>query len=141
VWKIVSVWGEVMWPETVRKEDLRIDYYRGSGKGGQKRNKTSNACRITHKITGLSAQCEDGRSQTKNKETAFLRLADRLVPLMKIALEHPKEMERVTERIRTYHEPDQRVKDDRTGRVYQYTSVIYGNGFDRIVEDLVCLKE
>ncbi len=43
------------WPNTVRKDDLKIEFYRGSGPGGQHRNKTSSACRITHKITGISA--------------------------------------------------------------------------------------
>jgi len=75
------------WPNTVRKDDLRIEFYRGSGPGGQHRNKTSSACRITHKITGISAQCEDERCQHKNKKIAFRRLAAKLVPLMKKEVE------------------------------------------------------
>jgi peptide chain release factor 1 len=123
------------WPQTVRKEDLRIDFYRGSGKGGQKRNVTDSACRITHLETGLSAQSEDGRSQSQNRKTAFLRLTEKLIPLMKAAAlqERPAPS---TERIRTYHEPDQRVKDHRTGKVYRYSDVLDGKGLDEILDDV-----
>lgn len=61
---------------SLTNKDFKIDYYRGTGKGGQKRNKTSSACRITHMKTGISASCEDGRSQYQNKMTAFKRLCD-----------------------------------------------------------------
>jgi len=59
---------------TLTKKDFRIDFYRGSGKGGQHRNKTSSACRITHIATGLSSTSEDERSQHQNKKLAFNRL-------------------------------------------------------------------
>jgi len=49
------------WPNTVRKSDLRIETYRGSGPGGQHKNKTDSAVRITHIHTGISAQAEDMR--------------------------------------------------------------------------------
>ena len=63
------------WPENVRKADLRVEYFRGSGKGGQKRNKTSSACRITHIPTGRTASSEATRSQTNNRADAFTKLA------------------------------------------------------------------
>lgn len=59
---------------SVTKKDLRIDYYRGSGKGGQKRNKTENCCRITHIASGAVGKSEDGRSKEHNKRTAFERM-------------------------------------------------------------------
>lgn len=123
------------WPQTVRREDLRIDFYRGSGKGGQKRNVTDSACRITHLETGLSAQSEDGRHQSQNKKTAFLRLTEKLIPLMKAAALQARPSPS-TERIRTYHEPDQRVKDHRTGKVYRYSDVLAGNGLDKVIDDV-----
>lgn len=73
------------WPNDVRKSDLRIDTYRGSGAGGQHRNKTDSAVRITHLPTGISAQAEDERDQSRNKKLAFRRLCNKLVPLMKSA--------------------------------------------------------
>lgn len=71
------------WPDTVRKSDLRIDYYRGSGAGGQHRNKTDSACRITHLPTGLVGQSENSKHQRQNRTLAFRRLCAKLVPLMK----------------------------------------------------------
>lgn len=58
---------------TVAKNDFDFVYQRGSGKGGQKRNKTSNAVRCTHKDSGATGYAEDTRSQTKNKHLAFER--------------------------------------------------------------------
>jgi len=61
---------------TLTKKDFRLDYYRGSGKGGQHRNKTSSACRITHLETGFCATSEDERSQHQNRKLAFNRLCN-----------------------------------------------------------------
>lgn len=60
---------------SVTKDDCRWDYYRGSGKGGQKKNKTSSAVRCTHIESGAVGQAEDTRSQLKNKQLAFERMA------------------------------------------------------------------
>lgn len=61
---------------SVTAKDCRFDYYRGSGKGGQKRNKTSSAVRCTHIASGAVGQAEDTRSQPKNKSLAFKRMAE-----------------------------------------------------------------
>jgi protein subunit release factor B len=61
---------------SVTAQDCRWDYYRGSGKGGQKRNKTSNAVRCTHSESGAVGQAEDERSQRQNKKLAFKRMAE-----------------------------------------------------------------
>ena len=61
---------------SVTAKDCRWDYYRGSGKGGQKRNKTSNAVRCTHSASGAVGQAEDTDSQKKNKQLAFKRMAE-----------------------------------------------------------------
>ncbi len=61
---------------SVTAKDCRFDYYRGSGKGGQKRNKTESAVRCTHISSGAVGQSDDTRSQHKNKVTAFRRMAE-----------------------------------------------------------------
>lgn len=116
-----------MWPETVRKSDLRIEYYRGSGAGGQKKNKTSSACRLTHLPTGHVASSESGRSQTANRHDAFRKLSAVLVPLMQKAARTSAAVERCKERVRTYHEPRGTVTDHRTGRTAPYSKVLDGD--------------
>lgn len=59
---------------SITKKDFKFDYERGRGKGGQKRNKTSNAVRCTHIGSGVSAWCEESRSQLQNKRTAFYKV-------------------------------------------------------------------
>ena len=61
---------------SVNKSDCRWDYYRGSGKGGQKRNKTSNCVRCTHEPSGAVGKSEEGRSQKQNRKKAFRRMAE-----------------------------------------------------------------
>ena len=114
------------WPETVRKSDLRIDYYRGSGPGGQHRNKTDSACRITHLPTGTVAQSEEHKKQGQNKKAAFERLCKILVPKM-VAAARTKVMEKEYERIRTYNAVRQEVVDHRTGKKAPYKKVLDGD--------------
>lgn len=120
------------WPNRVTKKDLRVDYTKGSGAGGQKRNKTESAVRITHLPTGEVGYAEDERSQTRNKKLAFRRLAAKLVPLMTREIQR-KRYAAGKERIRTYHEPDQRVTDKRVpGRRWRYDDVIHGDALGEI---------
>jgi protein subunit release factor B len=58
------------------KKDFKIEYLRGSGNGGQHKQKTSSACRITHESSGVSKYCQDHREQHRNKEQAFTKLAN-----------------------------------------------------------------
>lgn len=118
-----------------RRTDFRVDYYRGSGAGGQNRNKLDTAVRITDIETGLFASCEEQRTQGQNRKIAFQRLAKKLV-------EHhfpskSKERAPYEERIRTYHEPRGTVKDHRTNKTYDYDDVVKGNGFGPMNEDSV----
>lgn len=55
-------------------KDFKIEYLRGHGNGGQKKQKTSSACRITHELSGVSKFCQDHREQHRNRESAFIRL-------------------------------------------------------------------
>jgi peptide chain release factor 1 len=61
---------------SLTKADFRWDYYRGSGKGGQKRNKTENCCRCTHAPSGAVGRSEEGRSKEQNRKKAFRRMAE-----------------------------------------------------------------
>lgn len=59
---------------SLTKKHFRFDFFRAGGKGGQKQNKTSSGCRVTHIETGICAEARDSRSQLLNKENAFRRL-------------------------------------------------------------------
>jgi len=121
-----------MWPHDVRKSDLRIDYYRGSGKGGQNRNKRDTACRITHIPTGKASSAEEYNSQAQNRAAAFSRLAGQLLPLMKPSVPEPERSEEV---IRTYHEKRHEVKDHRVSdKTWNYSKVLDGDLGDVIRE-------
>lgn len=107
----------------IKEEDLRVDTYRSSGKGGQHVNKTDSAVRLTHLPTGIVAACQAERSQHKNRATAMRMLKSRLYE--KLQDEKRAEMERFYgdkgeigwgSQIRSYvFQPYQLVKDLRTG--------------------------
>lgn len=61
---------------SVTLKDCEVSFYKGSGKGGQKRNKTSSACRVKHLISGAIGECENHRSQEQNKKEAFKRMVN-----------------------------------------------------------------
>jgi len=121
------------WPQDVTRADLSITYYKGSGPGGQNKNKRDTACRIVHAPTGLWATSETHRTQPQNKTEAFRRLAKKLVPIMKGDKKGPG---LPTERIRTYHEK-RGVTDTRVpGRTFEYKRVLDGD-LDEILNELM----
>lgn len=124
------------WPHDVTRKDLRITHIKGSGAGGQKRNKTSSGVLIVHIPTGLTGRATEHREQSQNLKAAFRKLADQLIPLMKkeVKLERYRAN---PERVRTYHEPDNRVVDERIGRCGSYSDVVEGTGFADVVEELL----
>jgi protein subunit release factor A len=125
-----------MWPNTVTKKDLKIYYYNGSGAGGTNRNKNKNCVRMTHIPTGTQSQCQDFRSRDQNLRTAFRRLADKLVPMMKREVTRER-FAAGTERVRTYHEPRNVVKDERVpDKTYSYEDVLHGDGLRELLGDL-----
>jgi protein subunit release factor A len=117
------------------KKDLRVEFFRASGKGGQHRNKTDTACRITHLATGIAAEATDSRSQADNKEKAWLKLVERLIAYYR--RETIQETRRMNsgwaEKIRTYHEPRGTVKDHRTGVTNGYQETLDGD-LDKFIE-------
>ena len=81
---------------------------------------------MTHKPTGIQAKAEESRKQSENKKMAFKRLTDKLIPLMKGAV--AKKRVTSTERVRTYHQPDQRVTDHRVARkTWSYSRILNGD--------------
>ncbi len=128
----------------INPQDLRIDVYRASGAGGQHVNKTESAVRITHIPTGLVVQCQDERSQHKNKAKAMKVLAARLYELKQREQQKQLSQERRSmvgtgdrsERIRTYNFPQGRVTDHRIGlTLYRLEDIMQGD-IDEIIEAL-----
>lgn len=131
----------------INPNDLQIDTYRSSGAGGQHVNKTESAIRITHIPTGVVVECQDERSQYKNKDKAMKILRSKLYEAEQakqaaaIAAERKSQVgtgDR-SDRVRTYNFPQNRVTDHRlTGDVrnFNITSVMNG-GLDPIIDALV----
>ena len=126
-------------------KDLQIDTYRSSGAGGQHVNKTESAIRITHLPTGTVVECQDERSQYKNKDRAMKILASRLYAMEREKQEQAVAAERRSqvgtgmrnERIRTYNFPQGRVTDHRIGlTLYKIDSIMDGD-LDEIMDALI----
>ena len=118
--------------------ELRIDTYRSSGAGGQHVNKTESAIRVTHLPTGLVVECQDERSQYKNKDRALSIMRAKLYERQRKQAQEAVAAERRSQigsgdrsdRIRTYNFPQNRVTDHRLtgeGRSFQLESIINGN--------------
>ncbi len=129
----------------INPADLQIDTYRSSGAGGQHINKTESAIRITHLPTGLVVECQDERSQFKNKDKAMKVLRSRLYEM-----EQAKQTEAIasdrkaqvgtgdrSERIRTYNYPQGRVTDHRIGLTLYKIDQILNGDLDEVVDALI----
>lgn len=120
---------------TINAEDLRVDTYRASGAGGQHVNKTDSAIRITHIPTGVVVECQDERSQHKNRSKAMSLLQSRLLNAEKSKQQQEQAQTRKllvgsgdrSERIRTYNFPQGRLTDHRINlTLYQLNEVMSG---------------
>ena len=127
--------------------DVKIDVFRSSGAGGQKVNKTSSAIRVTHLPTGMVVECQDERSQYKNKDRALQILRSRLYEIEQAKQDAAVASERKSQigsgdrsdRVRTYNFPQNRVTDHRlTGenKNFNLSSVIDGN-LDELLSALI----
>ena len=128
----------------INPTDLKIDVFRASGAGGQHINKTESAVRITHLPTGVVVECQDERSQYKNKDRAMKILRSRLYESMleeqneKIASERRSQVGTGNRsgRIRTYNFPESRLTDHRIGlTIYRLESILNGN-LDEVIDAL-----
>ena len=129
----------------INKADLRVDTYRASGAGGQHVNKTDSAIRLTHIPTGIVVECQDERSQHKNKAKAMALLAARLSSAQQEKASQEQASERKSlvgsgdrsERIRTYNYPQGRVTDHRINlTLYKLAEVMEG-ALDEVIQPLV----
>ena len=119
----------------INEKDLRIDVYRSSGAGGQHVNTTDSAVRITHLPTGIVVQCQNERSQHKNKDQAMKILRARLYEFEDIKKQEKRSSDRKqqvgsgdrSERIRTYNFPQNRVTDHRVNiSLYKLEEIMQG---------------
>src|SRR5690606_16014938 len=129
----------------IEDKDLRIDTYRASGAGGQHVNKTDSAIRITHLPSGVVVQCQDEKSQHKNRAKAMKVLRARLFDLQRQAQQKAEAAERKSqvgsgdrsERIRTYNYPQNRVTDHRINlTLYKLEQVLTGQALGEIIDAL-----
>ena len=130
---------------SISNSDLRIDTYRASGAGGQHVNKTDSAVRITHLPSGIVVECQDERSQHKNRARAMSLLQARLLSQAQEQQQSEQAAERKlqvgsgdrSERIRTYNFPQNRLTDHRVNlTLYKLDAVMEGE-LDQVIDPLV----
>ena len=132
----------------IDQKDVRVDFFCSSGPGGQSVNTTYSAVRLTHIPTGLVAQCQDQKSQHKNKEKAFKVLRSRLYDLELAKKQEEDAAKRNSQvssgdrsaKIRTYNYPQGRVTDHRIGlTLYDLQNIINGD-VQKIIDELMLVE-
>lgn len=128
------------------ERDIKMDVFRASGAGGQHVNKTSSAVRLTHIPTGVVVECQEERSQFKNRDKAMARLRSKLYDMQRSKIDMEQSSSRKeqvgsgdrSERIRTYNYPQSRVTDHRINlTLCQLEEVMAGSGLDVFIKALV----
>jgi len=129
----------------IKPDELRIDTYRAQGAGGQHVNRTESAVRITHLPTGIVAQCQDEKSQHKNRAKAMKMLRAKIYDIQRQKLDSARAADRKSqvgsgdrsERIRTYNFPQGRVTDHRINlTLYKIQDVLDGLALDEFIDAL-----
>jgi peptide chain release factor 1 len=128
----------------LRPDELRVDVFRSSGPGGQSVNTTDSAVRITHIPTGIVVQCQDEKSQHKNKAKALKVLRSRLFEMARVEQEQERAKNRKqqvgkgdrSEKIRTYNFPQGRVTDHRIGLTLHRLDDVLDGHLDEIIDAL-----
>lgn len=129
----------------INPSDLRIDTFRASGAGGQHVNKTDSAVRITHLPTGLVVECQDDRSQHRNRDKAMQVLAARLKDQQLRAMQAKEAEQRKSlvgtgdrsERIRTYNYPQGRITDHRINLTMHKLNYVMDGDLDELINALL----
>ena len=129
----------------IRPDEIKIDTYRAGGAGGQYVNKTESAIRITHLPTGIVVQCQDEKSQLKNKEKAMKVLRARVLEQAQQAQSDAIAADRKSqvgsgdrsERIRTYNFPQGRVTDHRIGLTLHKLDFVLNGQLDELLNGLI----
>ncbi|CAM3710161.1 peptide chain release factor 1 [Erysipelothrix urinaevulpis] len=133
----------------INPNDLVIETHRATGAGGQHVNKTDSAVRITHTPTGISVNCQDGRSQHANKDKAMQLIRARIFSHLEEEKMKEQSAERQSkvgrgdrsEKIRTYNYPQNRVSDHRIGLTLQKLDIIMEGKLDEIVAALLAEEQ
>lgn len=118
------------------KKDFKIEWFSGTGAGGQHRNKTQNCCRITHIETGLTETGQNHRERSRNRKEAFERLAKKVVSNWKEQTKSEKVIN--DEIVRTYNVPDNRVKDHSSNTQVLYKNL--DNELDMLITERILSK-
>ena len=133
----------------INPADIRIDTYRASGAGGQHVNMTDSAVRITHLPTGIVVQCQDERSQLKNREKAMKHLLTKLYEMEQEKQRSEVESERRlqvgtgdrAEKIRTYNFPDGRITDHRIKLTVHQLEAFLDGDIDEMIDALITFHQ
>ena len=130
----------------IKPDDLRIDTFRSQGAGGQHVNTTDSAVRVVHIPTGTVVECQDGRSQHKNREKAMTILKSRILENERLKQDAERSADRKgqvgsgdrSERIRTYNYPQGRVSDHRINlTLHKLDAVLSGESLNEIIDALI----
>lgn len=125
--------------------EIRVDVMRASGAGGQSVNRTESAVRLTHLPTGIQVHCQEGKSQTANKEKAFQILYSKLLSLEEEKARQSASDQRLeqigtgdrSERIRTYNFPQSRITDHRIGLTTHQIDAVMAGALENLIDPLV----